>query len=89
MMTETCIYKNKKCKLKITKKGIIKLKTKRKTKVIGDESILQSSIDSKCNIDYFPCKCKKDNAFLVSSYKSTNKYYYCLTCGTLYKKRCI
>lgn len=88
-MKEKCTLitkgKKKKCFLKITKKGNIKLILKNKIKKIGEESILQSNIDSKCIHDYIKCKCGKDNAFLITDNHEKQKYYYCLTCNRIYK----
>ena len=76
--------KNKNAILKITKKGNIKLITKHKKKLIGNEDILISNIDSPNKKNSIKCKCKKDKAFLLSSGK--HKYYYCLSCSRLYKE---
>jgi len=77
--------KPKKCYMKITKKGKIKLIIDNKVKVIGEETILQSNIDAgkSCSIK---CTCKQDRAFLMSDSEKKYKYYYCLSCDRIYKK---
>ena len=76
--------KKKKCYMKVTNSGKIKLIIGDKIKTIGKGEILHSNIDNKKSS--IKCDCKQDRAFLISNKDKKHKYYYCLSCDTIYKR---